>query len=139
MLHTDAEFEYYKVPAVNGTLMTSCNVVDICKAVDMKAVCDGPYYKPSEGRNNYCMGTHPDDCYVTPFSGDGNPEGSGRECSVGLKGLPGCGGIRITENLGSLKVSLGKVKKKWGNFHTFADAPPKNKYTASPKMQKNIV
>ena len=105
LLHSDAEFEYYKVPAVNGTLMTSCNVVDICKAVDMKAVCDGPYYKPSEGRNNYCMGTHPDDCYVTPFSGDGNPEGSGRECSVGLKGLPGCGGIRITENLGSLKVS----------------------------------
>ena len=93
------------MPAVNGTLMTSCNVVEICKAVDMKAVCDGPYYKPSEGRNNYCMGTHPDDCYVTPFSGDGNPEGSGRECSVGLKGLPGCGGIRITENIGSLKAS----------------------------------
>ena len=82
MLHTDAKFRYYKVPAVNGTLMTSCNVVEICKAVGMKAVCDGPY----NGQSN-CGGSHPDVCYVTPFSSDGRSR-----CNVGLKGLPGCGG-----------------------------------------------
>ena len=64
--------------------MTSCNVVEICKAVGMKAVCDGPY--------DDCGGSHPDVCYVTPYSGDGK-----LGCNVALKGLPGCGGRNIEE------------------------------------------
>ena len=72
LIHKDHKFEYYKVAAVEGMQMTSCNVVKTCLAVGngMKAVCEGQRYEHDiEDKNKYsCFGSNENDCYVTPFS-----------------------------------------------------------------------
>ena len=72
LLHKDHKFEYYKVAAVEGMQMTSCNVVKTCLAVGngMKAVCEGQRYEQDTKNNRLysCFGANEKDCYVTPFS-----------------------------------------------------------------------
>ena len=41
MLHTDHQFEYYRVRVANGTRMVDGSVPRICEAAGMRAVCMG--------------------------------------------------------------------------------------------------
>ena len=42
LLHTDAEFQYYKVPVSPGLTLLAETVVHTCEAAGMRAVCRGP-------------------------------------------------------------------------------------------------
>jgi len=64
-LHSDNEYDYYKVPVSNGTSLLEGTVPYTCEKVGMKAVCSGP-----EG----CNYNNKENCVVTPLSSDcGNP------------------------------------------------------------------
>ena len=63
MLHSDAEYEYYKVEVANGTKLTEGKVSETCEAVGMKAVCSGP---------SNCKYTKLTKCVVTPLSSNCN-------------------------------------------------------------------
>jgi len=60
-LHSDNEYDYYKVPVSNGTSLLEGTVPYTCEKVGMKAVCSGP-----EG----CMYNNKETCVVTPLSSD---------------------------------------------------------------------
>jgi len=64
-IHSDNEYDYYKVPVSNGTSLLDGAVSHTCEKVGMKAVCNGP-----EG----CKYDNKENCVVTPLSSDcGNP------------------------------------------------------------------
>ena len=93
LIHKDHKFEYYKVAMLSGKWMSSCSVVEACKAVGMKTVCEGPYYKKNHKHGELCKSSNEQDCYVTPVSGKGCGLGCPKVGFCGLTRLPGCGGI----------------------------------------------
>ena len=68
---------------LSGKWMSSCSVVEACKAVGMRTVCEGPYYHKHHKHGELCKSSNEQDCYVTPVSGK----------ACGLTRLPGCGSI----------------------------------------------
>ena len=59
LLHSDGEFQYYKVTVDKGTTMTEGKVVTICKGAGLKAVCPGP---------KGCRSNDEAKCVITPHS-----------------------------------------------------------------------
>ena len=124
LIHKDHKFEYYKVAMLSGKWMSSCNVVEACKAVGMKAVCEGPIRSEALGKppgGVYCQGSNAHDCYVTQFSGKGNGPGrhylSRRGCD-GLGKLPtGCGKGRKCEKFENVFTYYGTQALTNGEYH----------------------
>ena len=61
LLHTDVQYEYFKVAVDKGTKMTTGKVSEACKEAGLKAVCPGP---------RGCKYNTEAHCYVTPLSSD---------------------------------------------------------------------
>ena len=59
LLHSDGEFQYYKVTVDKGTKMTTGKVVETCEKAGLKAVCPG---------DRKCKYTNEAKCAVTPLS-----------------------------------------------------------------------
>ena len=59
LLHSDKQFEYYKVTVDKGTKMTEGKVVETCKEAGLEAVCPGP---------KGCRSNDEAKCVITPHS-----------------------------------------------------------------------
>ena len=128
LIHSDAGYNYYKIPVANNTRMLEGAVSDTCQAAGFEAVCSGPF--GCQYSSNHCLVTTLStecDHHMRPLSVDICGITAATECPD----LQGMFSYRSNYTLGECGV-LGDGWCVAGNAYVSGD-PMFFAYCAAPK------